>query len=305
MARKSRSKGRWVYLFTTAVVTSAVGIAFGYVLVGTLVRRSVEVAVADAVGTSSHLRAAALRPISGGLALKGLTIDNPPGFTSNPLAEVRQCNVQSQFTSLLGDSVFVPLLEIDGLELVIEYDQTNRNNLSELFRRIAEHAEVLALIDPESLGGKRLQVDRLVIRNIVAHVHLSTGTANADRFDIVAPLLELEGVTQDNVSGIDLRSLAQRLLAVAFAGLLDHASDEMPAPLLVEMERDLAAMVASQGHGAAWLVVQVNDDLHDYVDGIARDAAKRFFDLLPSIASSDSPKPVERVTQAPFDRFRR
>jgi uncharacterized protein involved in outer membrane biogenesis len=98
-----------------AVLLVGIGI-FG----GSLVKKAVQVAGTSALKVPVALSEADLSILGGTVALRGLEIDNPPGYQHAKLLKLKDGRVAVDISSLLSDTVHIRQITLDGIDLVLE-----------------------------------------------------------------------------------------------------------------------------------------------------------------------------------------
>jgi hypothetical protein len=123
---------------------------------GPVVRWTAQRAATTVLGAPVTVERAGLDVFGPRLRLEGLVVHNPPGYGAEPLLTVRRLAVRVDVASLLGETVRVPEVQVDGYALRVER-AGRRTNLDDLRRRVME---TLGREPPSS----RIRVERLVVR---------------------------------------------------------------------------------------------------------------------------------------------
>lgn len=151
-----------------AVLLAAALVLAGLVAVDAVAGSALEEALAGAFGTDASVESVDVGVLSGDVAAEGVVVANPEGVGSPHLAALARTRVETGLVDLLGDTVVVRRVELEGLELYLERDGAETN-----FGPVLE--SVRASRSAGEQGGKRYRIEELVVRNTVARVRLGTG----------------------------------------------------------------------------------------------------------------------------------
>ena len=130
---------------TAKIVT---GVVVGIVVIGAaaagvvlgrldrIIERGVETAGPRITGTDVDLGSADVSIFSGAGELNELSIENPEGYSDGEAFDLGRIAVQVDIASLTGDVVRVKSVVIDGPELLAEFNEAGRNNLSTILDHV-------------------------------------------------------------------------------------------------------------------------------------------------------------------------
>ena len=116
------------------VLLVVLGAAFCF-FSGHILKAGVETAVTKALGVGAHIDEAALSIIEGTVKIKGLTVNNPVGYTYKNILELGDGRIAVKISSLLGNTVRIKEIKLDGINLVVEQKALS-NNLQEVISSI-------------------------------------------------------------------------------------------------------------------------------------------------------------------------
>jgi len=147
-----------------------------------LVRARVADGGTRATGQSTTLDSANLSLLGGSLDLAGLAIANPAGYSTPRFVTMKSCNIKVQTGSLMGSTVIVDEIAIDGLELTLEQNGL-KSNLAEVLDVIQKQTSAgsappqagkpSAQSSPPSQAaapGKQLKISALRLSGTKVHV---------------------------------------------------------------------------------------------------------------------------------------
>lgn len=142
-------KKLFLFLVLLVVVSAALFYFFGANALNKAVKTGVERYGPDVTQTPVQLHSVNLSPFSGRGSLTGLTIGNPPGFTSKNIIALGEIDIEVEPKSLLSDQIILKKVHIRQPE--ISYERTLRgSNLQELLKNIESYAGDSTPPPPES-----------------------------------------------------------------------------------------------------------------------------------------------------------
>lgn len=219
-------------------------IAAGWLYLDRVAQAVVERAGSRALGVPVRVESMALSPFSGQLGIDGLRVNNPEGFSGEPLFRLDRGGVEVRLTSLFAEVIEIPALTLDGLNVRLERKGTGTN-----LDRVVERFRGKGAADPSSGDGggagppTRLRVGYLRIAGVGARADLGPEVGERGRFAVELPVLEMRDLG-DDADGITVAELVERItravadevqaaVAQRISGELDDAAGEA-----VEREKD-------------------------------------------------------------------
>ena len=144
-----------------------VGLALGSVWwrLDALAERVIERGASERLGVVTEIRSLLLRPISGILSLRGLSIENPPGYAGSFLV-VERTRADLDVTTLRREVIEVREISLDGVEVTLEHARGG-SNYDAIVSKLGEREP-----STES-AGPSVRVRDLYVRNITAHLRLA------------------------------------------------------------------------------------------------------------------------------------
>ncbi|MCZ6831912.1 MAG: hypothetical protein O7F73_20440 [Gammaproteobacteria bacterium] len=136
-----------------------------------IIRQAIESAGTQATQTKVSLDSAAFTLQDGRGELHGLSIANPPGYTTKNAFQMEQIALQVDLGSLAGDVIVVKEVLVDGALLVAEQKGLT-TNLKELLENIEQSAggDKPATAPPSEAADVRLMVEKFSFINSSATV---------------------------------------------------------------------------------------------------------------------------------------
>lgn len=151
----------------SALVLAAL-VVMAALAVDAVARSALEEALAGAFGTGASVESVDVRLFSGEVTAEGNVVSNPGGFGSPHFAALARARVSAGLTDLLGDTVTVRRVDLEGLELYLER-RGAETNFGPILRSLQARREAGAS------GGKLYRIEELVLTGTVARVRMGAG----------------------------------------------------------------------------------------------------------------------------------
>lgn len=192
-----------------AVLAVAALVVVGLVVVDGVARSAMESSLTETFGTESSVESVDVGVFSGEMTAEGIVVSNPEGdFESPRFAALARMRASAGLLDLLGDTVTVRRVELEGLELHLERRGTRAN-----------FVPVLGSVERRRAAAgpdrKRYRVEELVVRNTVARVRLGGGGREEP---VEVPEIRLTDV--GGAGGREMGQVAGAVLEAALRGAL-------------------------------------------------------------------------------------
>lgn len=210
-----------------------------WIFQGSIVKTAVQSGGTWATGVETKVDDVSAGLLGGKLEIEGLTLANPPGFGAEPFFALRSAKADWDTRSLLGDTIHVRELELDGLALRIERNASGTN-----YGRILDHASQKgggAKPSPEAdAGSKRvLVVDRIVLKDVSAEVLLADLPIGNGPLRVTVPRLEIADFKSDGPTHEIVGQLLSAVVEAALKASLDAGGGIIPADLARDLKSRL------------------------------------------------------------------
>lgn len=253
-----------------------VAVLVAWAMIDSLAKQAVQEGGQYALGVPTKVDSVNLSLLGGSLQMETLGVSNPAGYSSPHLMRTGHFHLAVSPGSVFGDTVVVPAIELDGLDVNIE-SKTLTNNIAVVLDHVKKLGgesspaqQPQAPAPKEKPSGKKVRVDKVVIRNVVAHVILPIPAAKP--LVVKVPTIELNNVSSDK--GISIDQLIGRLVPAVLASILESGKGIIPQDLLASLNTDLAGTVNAIGGQAAQLVQQGVSQASAQVQQVVQQAAK-------------------------------
>jgi hypothetical protein len=217
-----------VVLIVVIVLIAAV-IVF-HLYSGQIIKSGVKTAASNALKVGVDVNSISLSILGGSVAIDGLIINNPPGYTYKNLLELNKTDIAVNIRSLMQDTVHIKEVKLDGMDLVIEQKGFS-NNLQEIIKGMPSEKEQQG----QPAAGKKLVIDDLEITNIRVKVKLISGTVP----------LNLAPIKMTNLGGdnkLDTAKLSAKIMVAITQGIVQQGEGVLPGDMLKTIDSTLGGI---------------------------------------------------------------
>jgi hypothetical protein len=236
-------------------------VALGIVIwnINALAKEGIQRGSQYALGVDTSVDDVSIGLLRGQLTLDNLTISNPEGFQSPFLMNNKNLDTSVKIGSLMSDTVVVNHFVIDGLEVYIE-QRGRTNNIKELVDRI-QKMQKKRPDDAEPPSQKKIQVDRIVIRDVTAHINYLPAGGKLTDVKVKVPEIILEDITPESASGVAIDELVGRLVPIILASILENAKGVLSPQFLQDLGSGVAGIAVLTSDQAAGLIAKTTEGI--------------------------------------------
>lgn len=250
------------------VIVIAIALAAAWFYIDAIAKTAVERGATYALGVDTRVDSVSVNLLGGTVRMDGLTVGNPEGFKTPHLVRSGRFDLAVVPGSLMKDTIEVSRFELDGLDMNIEQKLGTGTNVSVILDNVKTPGGGKEPDKAETEGGTKVKVDRIVIRNVVAHVQVLPVGGKASTLDVKIPEIVMTDVTGDNAQGIAVSELVRRLMPAILAAVVDKGKGILPDADLDKLSGNVAAASQAIGQGAAKLVEKVGGQAGKLLEGI-------------------------------------
>lgn len=255
---------RFLKIMLWIVVPLVVLLAVAWFFIDSIAKTAIEQKTTDALGVTTTVEAVKINPLEGTVRIDGLTIRNPEGFKTPHFIKTGRFDLGVRLGSLLEDTIEVNRFDLDGLDMHLE-QKPGSSNTSVILNHIKKSGggkggPKQAEPAGES-SGKKVKVNRIVIRHVVAHVQVLPVGGKAATLDVKVPEIVLNDVTSDNAAGVAVGELVRRLVPAILAAVVEKGKGILPEADLDRLGADLADAAAALGDAVGQLIRQSGGDV--------------------------------------------
>jgi len=221
----------------------------------------IETAATKVLGVGVTVGDVSLSLLRGTLDLNNLVISNPAGYEHPNLLELGNAHVDVDVMSLLGDTVNIEDIRLDGITVVIEQKGLS-NNLNVVLASLPSGGAKEAKPEEEAAEGKKLQIANLEVSNVKVKVKLLPIPGRADTIE-----LSLAPIRMTNLGSgerMDTAKLTGKILSAIAKGVAQEGAGVLPKELVGSIKSTLT----EQGE----LILDTGKDVIEKGRNIGQDA---------------------------------
>lgn len=210
------------------VIVLVIVAAVAWMMIDSIAAGAIEKGGTYALGVPVTVDNVDIGLIGGSVGLDGLTVANPEGFTEPHLMAAGHFGLKIEGGSVLSDTVRVPLIELNGLDVyyIKTGDGDNVQPILDNLERFKSDAPAEDEPAAEAKPGRKFIVDRLTMTDITLHLRVpvvGTRTVKINR-------IEMDGLTQDNAQGMAMSELMGRIVPAVLASVfsVDQVAELVP-----------------------------------------------------------------------------
>ncbi len=178
---------------------------------GKMIRKGITSLGPKVTGTTVSLSDIGVSWLSGKGEIKGLNLGSPEGYKAESAVEIPVATIAVKPTSLFSDKIIIKSIEIEAPFITYEGNMSGSN-----LTRIQENIDAFIATIPQTpggesksglTGGKKMQVDEVVIRN--AKVKLALTVLGGRGADISLPEIRITNLGQgpEGITGAEVLKL--------------------------------------------------------------------------------------------------
>ena len=216
------------------VVVLVILIGSLYVFSGHLVKIGVETAATKTLGVRVDIADVDISILGGSVEIEGLIVGNPAGYEHKNLLELGQARVAANIGSMLGDTVQIREIKLDGINLVIEQKGLS-NNLQEVIKAIPSGEPGT---EP---SGKKLRIDELEITNVTVKAKLLPIPGKKDTVTLKLKPIRMTDLGSDDK--LTVAKLTGKILLALASGVASQGAGVLPEDMTKAMKATLGKTI--------------------------------------------------------------
>jgi hypothetical protein len=220
------------------VVILAIGI-----FADSAIKVGIETAGSTVLDVPVTLSNANLKILAGSVELNDLKVANPKGYQHDNMLVMGQGKVAVNIKSLLGDTVEIKYIKLDGINVVVEQKGLT-SNIQDIIKSLPEKEpskeEPQEPKQPDAKPGKKLHIDELEITNVKVQVKLLPIPGKADTLTLNLAPIKMENLgTGDD---LDTAGLAKEIIVAIFEGIAKSGKGLLPEDMLNSLDQALGGL---------------------------------------------------------------
>jgi hypothetical protein len=248
------------------------------------VAAAVEKGASHALGVPTTVDSVSIRPFRGSAGIDGLSVANPAGFSEQPCLALGHAGLELAISSVMKDTIEIPLLELSDITLRLEGrgTKTNYGALLDNLKRVGgDSGSGKPDSKPEEGGtSQRFIVRELVIRGVSVELDYAVDSP-LGKLAQTNSRVSLPEIRLNNIGNGESLSMAQ-LTAEIFRALMEAAASGNIPGLSGDIAKDLQRGLADLKSSAKDLGKQLENSAKDLLrggDAKPEDAIKGVKDL--------------------------
>jgi hypothetical protein len=194
----------------------------GFLVAGNaLIKAGIETAGSATLGVPVTVKSVNLSLLRGRVGIKGLVIKNPPGYANDTLLELGEGIVNLDVGSLLGDTIKIELIKLDGTKMTIEQKGLT-NNLKEIMNNLPKEEKKEPAPATEKEPGKNLTISKLEITGTNVQMKLLPIAGKGDTMSFKLDPIIMENLGTD--SKLSMAILIQKVMSALATGVAKQAA---------------------------------------------------------------------------------
>ncbi len=261
------------------IIVVVLGFALGGVVlyIDTIARHAVERGATTALGVTTTLDSADVGILSGEFSMQGLNVANPDGYQSPQFLDMNSGAVQVSLGTLREETVLLPHLTLDGLDLNLE-KRGGKANYDAILDNLKKTEETDEPAPDES--GKRFVIEKVTITDIMVHIDLLPEGGALTRTELPIERIELTNVGSESEKGALLSDLSGVLIKAILTAVVNKAGD-LPGLALDGLEQGLGQLSSIGEIGVQFTgesLTQITGGIGDLGENISGEAGKALED---------------------------
>lgn len=257
-----------------------------FVFIDSAARAAVERGATTTLGVATTLDSVDVGVFKGEVAIHGLVVENPPGFTGNPFLTLNDGGVAVSLGTLRNDTIELPDLTLNGLNIQIDRRKGDSNYGVILSNIQGDRESSANPNNPKSGQGANFIIRKIVISDVV--VNASFAPIGGEGASVTIPIdkIELHDVGSDNP--MPLGQVAGVIIQAVMATVVEKGGSLLPGDMLGDLTgsldklgdlKNLGVSVTSElGEQAQQLlkgVGDVGDKAQEKADEAVKDVKKK------------------------------
>ena len=261
---------RFVKVIVALIVLLIIAAVIGFIMVNKIVRKGIVAGTKYALGVNTTLDDAKISIVRGESSISGLTVSNPKGFMSNHFMTLGKGDVAVTLRSLLSDTVEVPTLSLDGIDINLE-KREGKANYTVIMENLAKFEGSL----PQQ-SGKKFIIRDLTLRNIKVTVDILPIGGSLTRHEANIPEIHLKDIGSDTNQGVLVSELTDVVTKAVFASLVEKGIS-LPEDVLKDLGKGLLGLASVGKYGlkiAGKVTIKTLEITGDVIKGVGKGIGK-------------------------------
>ena len=282
-------------VITILVVILFIGlITFGLSQVNAGVKLAIEKGGTYATQTTTTVDTVEIGLTDGSFAMNGFNINNPDGFDTAHFLKLNSTAVTLDPASILSDTISVPTVTFDGLDVILDkgQDPSNYNAILAALQRFESGEKAPQEPAPSGKPAKTVAIDSLILKDINIHLANMPGIGFvAGDIAINIPQIELQDIGKDDPMSIP--EIVNLVVKTVITAAVESGGGIIPNDILGELGNGLGALTSlgdmgiTAIGGAGEIVGEQMGAVLENAGAVIDDVADQAGDIVESIPVPD------------------
>jgi hypothetical protein len=264
---------RLVTLVVLLVVLVGVGAFAAFAYIDSIAKAAVEKGGTYALGVPTKLGSADVGILKGGFEMKGLDVNNPPGYKSASFLTMGDGGVNVKLDTLRKEIVEIPRLALSDISVNLEKSEGKAN-----YQVILDNLKKLESGEPSNKpkdtgSGKKFVINQVEISNVKVHVDLLPVGGSLTTVNLTLDKVALTDVGTAG-KGVPLPELASIIVKALMSAIVDKGGGIIPADLLGDLQGQLAQLKNLDQLGVK-LSADLSKEAQKAIEGVQKDVQKK------------------------------
>lgn len=225
----------------------ALGVA-AFIYLDLIVGKAIEAGSTKALGVETRVGWVRIGLVTGKVSIGQLDIANPSGFETDHFISFGRIHFEIPPKSLREDTIVMPLLELDGVDVAIETAGGKKNYevILDNLKRFSDSDTADPAAEKEAAedeaGGKSFVLREGVIREIVATIDLGKVSGGTDRVVVEIPEIRLHPSKSGGSAEVSIAEITQTIVTAVLTGVAKKA----PATLAKGLYQGLGGLTSAR-----------------------------------------------------------
>jgi hypothetical protein len=251
-----------------------------------------------ALGVPTQVGFVRLRLLDGSFRLRGLRVENPPGFDEPHFLRLESAAMDVDLGTVRQDVVVVPLFALHGIHVALEREGS-KTNYGAILRNLERFESGEAPAEAEPSGPqKRFIVNQLVIEDVNALLEWSDVASDQTGLKVSIPEIRLSGIGAHNAQGVAMAELTDIIVKAILGAIAKHGTN-LPGAVLGQLRSGVGALdsvptevVLDVGDKA---VGKISEIVPEEYEGVVRDVGGAAVGEAGKAAGKETSKALESL----------
>ncbi|MBW2494092.1 MAG: hypothetical protein JRE43_05015 [Deltaproteobacteria bacterium] len=200
-----------------------------FIYLDSIVGKAIETGCTKALGVETRVGWVRVGLVTGKFGIGQLEIANPSGFETDHFIAFDRIHFEIPPKSLREDTIVMPLLELDGVDVAIETAAGKKNYevILDNLKRFSDSGAADPAAEKEAaedaVGGKSFVLREGVIREVVATIDLGKVKGGTDRVVVEIPEIRLHPSKSGASAEVSIAEIAQTVVTAVLTGVAKKA----------------------------------------------------------------------------------